>query len=62
MNSPGRTIRSPAEAMTRIRETPGYLYLETGINNLYVPKRAFGPDQLVDVRADPALIPEKKVP
>jgi ADP-ribose pyrophosphatase len=38
------------EAMTRIRETPGYLYLETGINNLYVPKRAFGPDQLAEFR------------
>ena len=38
------------EAMTRIRETPGYLYLETGINNLYVPKRAFSPDQLAEFR------------
>jgi hypothetical protein len=36
--------------MTRIRETPGYLYLETGINNLYVPKRAFSPDQLAEFR------------
>jgi hypothetical protein len=35
---------------TRIRETPALFFLETGVSVLFVPKRAFTPEQLSDFR------------
>lgn len=65
MRQPTRFVASPAgvdfrsafgqshlswETFTRVRETAGYFYFDTGVNNLYVPKRAFGPEQLAAFR------------
>jgi ADP-ribose pyrophosphatase len=35
---------------TRLRESGPFLFFETGLNSLYIPKRAFAPDQLAEFR------------
>jgi hypothetical protein len=48
--TPRAESRVPWETFTRIRESPRFLFLESGAGSIYLPKRAFDPEQLATFR------------